>query len=1237
MCRHYFAAALIGLLALITGFQHVSAQSQLAQDVYAIFEANCLNCHGPNGAFRETLLMEHGELIDGGTVVPENPNASELYKRLLGPTENGAQMPFRQPQLPAQSIDAVRRWILAGAPDWKFLPPPDNRFISFDEILKSIENHLMSLSKFDRPFARYFTLTHLYNAGETKLVLQEYRKALSKLVNSLSWGNTITNPLPIDVQETIFYIDLRRYKWDKNDGWTRIENEYPYHIPFDGPTQTALRKQLFQLQTQMECKTPFVHVDWFVATASTPPLYHDLLSLPRNDWELEEKLGIDVKDNLRNAPGIRVHRAGFLISGVSENNRVVERHDSDYGAYWKSYDFAGNVNEQNVFHHPLTFTQDGGEVIFNLPNGLQAYLIVDGAGFRLDKAPINIVSNPAASDPAVRNGISCFGCHVEGMKSFDDKVRAAIIKPNVNLADNKEHALRLYTEASEMDTFIRQDTDRYKGALEATGNSFDDVEPISRFHEAFNGPVYAPYVAGVLGLETNALLEKIRGDLGRQNPALVPLDIQGGSIKRDTWRANFLDTVNALYSPASVVKPPVETRQEVIPGRLIDIPDPNLRAVLEEALGTKTIRPTTMAKLTTLKASNRNIKNLTGLEFAINLKELWISRNPISDLSPLSGCADLVGLGAWGVPVSDLSPLAGLKKLRWLEFVDGSISNLSPLSGLTNLRRLVLYTQDISDISPLANLTNLTLIRMTHNDIENLSPLSKLINLTTVFLYDNEISDLTPLSKLHKLETLNLCDNKISDVSPLRNLTRLSNLGLCRNKVSDISPLARLTNLDTLDLARNNISNVAPLRSLVNLRQLDVTYNRINDITPLAPLDSLDILWGENPGFPRGGPKIEGPWLWTWIPASHHHGWDMISEATGGTVTEWQIATHGAIEGQPGGSSAWTSHKLSPTGHDNIRELTGELGWAPGRELYDIVLYGCVELYSPREQKTDMYLGCDDGARVWLNGREVFHKWRSNGVLKDYNIHFPVTLKQGKNILFVALDDRDYQHWSAFFGFARGTEYSTFSPTAQERSAIADVNRDGAVDILDLIFVAKQTGENADANSPADVNGDGVVDVSDVIQILQMIDMNNLDAAPATVSANITELIETCIAHAQRENDGSIDFQLGIEKLQRLLIALKPSRTALLSNYPNPFNPETWIPYQLAVPAEVVLTIYDMNGGVVRRLEMGHQAAGMYRNRSRAAYWDGRNQEGESVASGLYFYTLKAGEFAGTRKMLIRK
>ena len=132
-------------------------------------------------------------------------------------------------------------------------------------------------------------------------------------------------------------------------------------------------------------------------------------------------------------------------------------------------------------------------------------------------------------------------------------------------------------------------------------------------------------------------------------------------------------------------------------------------------------------------------------------------------------------------------------------------------------------------------------------------------------------------------------------------------------------------------------------------------------------------------------------------------------------------------------------------------------------------------------------------------------------------------------------------------------------------------------------------------------------------------------------------MIQTWIAQAQVEDDGSAAFQQGIANLQQLLASLLPERTALLANYPNPFNPETWIPYQLAESAEVTLTICAANATVVRTLVLGQVPAGIYQTRSRAAYWDGKNEVGESVASGVYFYTLTAGDFTATRKMLIRK
>ena len=674
--------ALIVLLIFIVGAQNVYPQQQIAVDTYAIFQQSCLICHGPDGAYKESLLMEHNALIEKGSVVPANPDASELYNRLLT-TDTAKRMPLGQPQLSAQSINTIRNWILAGAPDWAATSTTNANFIPPADILTTIENHLMSLSSFDRTFARYFTMTHLYNAGESEGILQEYRKGLYKLVNSLSWGLEVTNPQPIDTQNTIFYIDLRHYEWDVNNAWTQIETEYPYHISFDAPEQTALKAQLTRLQTEMQADIPAIHVDWFVAQASLPPLYHDLLSLPLTDRELETRLEVDVLRNLQNAPGVRVWRAGTNNSGVSNNNRVIERHTSRYGAYWKSYDFAGSVGTQNIFTHPLSFTHDGGEVIFNLPNGFQAYYVTNASGFRLDDAPINIVSNPAASDPTVRNGLSCFGCHTEGMKTFADEVRP-VIESNTAPAYDKEQALRLYVAQSEMDALLQEDTDRYRGALEATGGDFGDIEPISRFHEAYQGTVDAVYAAAVVGLETEAFLEKIRENIGLQNIGLSVLDTPNGSMKRDAWTSSFKDILFALDFPELVDKPPVVQDPDRLPGAFVHIPDPNLRAAIAEALDKSPNAPITvgeMERLTRLRAENRGIQDLSGLQFATNVTYLRLPDNEISDLSPIAGLINLRNLEVGHNRISDISSIAKLINLEILELYSNEISDLSPLAG----------------------------------------------------------------------------------------------------------------------------------------------------------------------------------------------------------------------------------------------------------------------------------------------------------------------------------------------------------------------------------------------------------------------------------------------------------------------------------------------------------------------------------------------------------------------------
>ena len=994
----------------------------------------------------------------------------------------------------------------------------------------------------------------------------------------------------------------------------------------------------------------------------------------------------------------------------------------------------------------------------------------------------------------MRNGLSCFGCHTEGMKTFEDEVRS-VIESNATPAYDKAQALRLYVEQSEMDALLQEDTDRYRVALEATGGAFGVIEPISRFHEAFQGPVDASYAAAAVGLETEVFLEKIRENLGLQDAGLLVLDSENGSMKRDTWTSSFRDIISALdfperFKPPTVITPPITT-----PGTVVHIPDPNLRAAIAEELGKSPNAPITaeeMERLGRLDARNKGIQDLTGLQFGtnlwflrfdgneisdlsplaslINLRELWLHDNPLHDISIVRGLTNLTRLEFDESTVSDISVVRGLTNLTYLEFDHTLVSDISAVRNLTNLTHLEFHDTLVSDLSPVAGLINLEGLSFSHESLSDLSPLAGLINLRWVRSWNNSISDLSPLAGLTRLRTIDFCGGDISDLTPLASLTGLTELYFVNNKISDISPLTGLIGLTRMNLAENNISDVSPLAGLTNLTWLGVYDNEISDISPLDGLrENIILLWHANPAFPKGGPKIEGPWLWIVLPYREPSGSrDLLSEASKGAVTEVEIATHGAIEGEPVGDDVWTSRRLPPTGWNNVEQMLGgrveDGGSIDDTFRFSNMLYGTVSLHSPRQQDTTMYVGSHNDFQVWLNGTLIYESLRYHAS-RDYTDFLPVTLQRGRNVLLVAVE----ANYNSFFGFEEGTEYTVanpsvgyaFSKTSIHRGdtftldisakdvfdlagwqfdigfnsavleainvsegdflkqngastffqggsinnaagkitglnavrlsaqgangtgtllqvrfkakaagetelalhkfkfgsitgdnipagpheiriavegqlAAGDVDRDGEVSILDLILVAQQLGKRVATGSAVDVNGDGIVSILDLILVSQGI--AGSPAAPPIGTESIgAATIAAWIAQARLEDDGSLAFKEGIENLEKLLASLIPEETALLANYPNPFNPETWIPYQLAEPAEVTLTIYDINGEMVRRLALGHQSAGMYQSRSRAVYWDGRNQLGESVVSGLYFYTLTADDFTATRRMLILK
>ena len=220
---------------------------------------------------------------------------------------------------------------------------------------------------------------------------------------------------------------------------------------------------------------------------------------------------------------------------------------------------------------------------------------------------------------------------------------------------------------------------------------------------------------------------------------------------------------------------------------------------------------------------------------------------------------------------------------------------------------------------------------------------------------------------------------------------------------------------------------------------------------------------------------------------------------------------------------------------------------------------------------------------------------------------------------------------------ATATPTATAKTPAKKDNAKYDVNGDGKVDNVDASLVASglDTG-----NAKYDVNGDGAVNFLDLLLIFD----NRDDAAagaPIRVGLKLTAVQRDRIA-AQIDlliatNDRSPAAMRTLVYLQQLLATARPEQTQLLANYPNPFNPETWMPYELATDTDVRLTIYNAQGVVIRVLHLGQQSAGYYTDRERAAYWDGRNALGEQVASGIYFYQLETDDMSSLRKMVILK
>ena len=503
--------------------------------------------------------------------------------------------------------------------------------------------------------------------------------------------------------------------------------------------------------------------------------------------------------------------------------------------------------------------------------------------------------------------------------------------------------------------------------------------------------------------------------------------------------------------------------------------------------------------------------------------------------------------------------------------------------------------------------------------------------LTTLNVYHREVKNLIGLEYATGLTALKLSENQIQDVTPLRGLTQLRELHLHVNRIQDITPLGTLTGLRELRLRDNQIRDVSALAGLTKLRKLWLSGNPIQDFSPLASLTKLSDVDVEIPQMTVATAVVQvnttlHPPMY-WIDAETGTLYRFIGSKVENFIPEIKNATSLAVD-TANNFIYWTEQVGKVRGNIKRANLDGS-------NIQRLATLNSVpHSIAVDAMRSKLYWTNSSGQiqRANLNGKGIRKLIR--------NLDSPENI-----IVDVA---RGKLYWTESSGVIRRANLNGKSM----KNIVSGLEKISGIAISgNKIYWTEITGESQGKIGRANLNGSNLrmlatlwgapssIAFDSVAKKLYWTDADgnmrrsNLNGRKIqSIVSGLTSPIGLALGNLRtRSAAAPANGSLASSELAI------PNTTGLLANYPNPFNPETWIPYQLAQPADVSISIYSVDGKLVRTLDLGHQPVGIYQSRSRAAYWDGRNAVGEPVASGVYFYTLTVGEFAATLKMLIRK
>jgi mono/diheme cytochrome c family protein len=516
----------------------------VAKAAFDVLDKHCARCHqdGRLGArtkpaknFGNVLKLE--ELAaNPHYITPGNPFGSRVMKQIVD-----KEMPYDViyegsggPDMTQADVKALETWIQglgaksAGACEGR-------KFVSHRDEITYIAADLDKLSKTRAYSTRYLTLMHLKNACMDDNAMKVYRQGAVKVINSLSRSSDVIKLEAIDPDQTILRINLDDLGWEQSD-WDKVLAVYPYDTQPDMPLTAVL-------ENSTGTRLPYVRADWFAFQAARPPLYDELLRLPGSFQGLAREHGVDLEANIRK---FIAQRSGFQKSGVSQNNRLIERHPSKIGYFWTSYDFGGNRKKQSLFEFPLGphdngFEHDGGETIFSLPNGFQGYYLNTADGKKLDKGPTNIVRDLSSKDLTVTNGISCMGCHDQGMRKAKDDVRGTVLTGRAFSREIRETVEALYPPSDKMDNIIANDGRKFTNAMSAAGLEstlkLNGVEMINALAKRYEDDLDTTLAAAELGMTKKDFLDAAADADKRFRPLVRRLE--QGVLPRDQFEALF--------------------------------------------------------------------------------------------------------------------------------------------------------------------------------------------------------------------------------------------------------------------------------------------------------------------------------------------------------------------------------------------------------------------------------------------------------------------------------------------------------------------------------------------------------------------------------------------------------------------------------------------------------------------------------------------------------------------------